>query len=66
MIRKKFYLNKQIATVEPYEEIIEFEDDTTDEEIQEVFTEWVFGYLDTAILNADQSVIENYCEGVKA
>jgi len=39
-----------IATVTANEEIVEFDDDTTGEEIIEAFTEWVFGYLDTAII----------------
>ena len=53
MIKKKFFMDYGIATVSSKEEIVEFDDDTTDKEIEEVFTEWAFGYLDTAIIDMD-------------
>ena len=40
-------MDKQVPTVEPYEEIFEFDDDVTDKEIDEAFTEWVFEFLDS-------------------
>ena len=52
-MKKKFFLDKQIVGMSPYEEILEFDDDTTDEEIKECFTEWVFDCLDSAIIDVE-------------
>jgi len=54
MKRFKFYYNPQIPQVSPDEEIVEFDDDVTEEEVQESFTEWVFEKLDTAIISLDE------------
>lgn len=52
-MKKKFFLDKQVVGVAPYVETIEFDDDTTDEEIRECFTEWVFENLDSAIIDVE-------------
>ena len=48
---KRFYLNKGIAGVKANTITVEYPDDTEDEVIRKDFTEWVFGQLDTAIID---------------
>ena len=43
-----FFCNKQIPNTKSDEEVVEFDDDSTAEEVEEAFTEWVFNKLDTA------------------
>lgn len=50
MKKYMFYLNPQIPAVRATEEIVEFDDDVTEKEVQDAFTEWVFDKLDTAII----------------
>lgn len=50
-MKKIFFLDKQVVGVPSYEEVIEFDDDVTKEEVEEIFTEWVFEHLDSAILD---------------
>ena len=47
MRRIKFFMDKQVPTVEPCEEVFEFDDSATKEEIDAVFTAWVFQFLDS-------------------
>lgn len=44
----KFFLDKEVPGVKAYEEEVEFDDDITEEEVTEIFTEWVFDKLDSA------------------
>lgn|GEM_PF-2667596 len=53
MKKYRFFYSPQSGNVNPSEEIVEFDNDTTEEEIQEVFTEWVFGFIDTAYERLD-------------
>jgi len=48
-----FFCNKQIPCVNPEREIVEFDDDATEDEITEAFTNWVFDKLDTAYWEAE-------------
>lgn len=53
MRKVKFYLGTGFANV-AHEEIMEFEDDTTDEEISEIFHDWYEGYLDASWWDAEE------------
>ena len=53
MRRFKFYYSPEIPQVKPTEEIVEFDDDISDEDIQECFEDWVFNQIDTACIEID-------------
>ena len=55
MKKYTFFCSKEIPSVSPCEEIIEFEDDVTDEEVAQEFREWVFGQLDTAYWETEEA-----------
>jgi len=50
----KFFCSAEAPTIDPYEEIFEFDDAATEEEIREEFREWVFNHLDTAIIPVEE------------
>ena len=58
MIKKKFYLDKRISGYAPETEIIEFEDDVTEETMHEIFNDWVIDRVETMILEEDVEVPE--------
>lgn len=47
MRKVKFYLGTGFASA-AHEEVMEFDDDTTDEEISEIFHDWYEGKLDAS------------------
>lgn len=53
MKRIKFFLGIGFRNANQ-EEIMEFEDDATDEEIDETFEDWKSNYIDASWWNADE------------
>ncbi|KLU62295.1 hypothetical protein CEB3_c13390 [Peptococcaceae bacterium CEB3] len=47
MKKYEFFYSPQLSGVKPDIEIVEFNDDVTDQDVQEAFQEWVFDKLDT-------------------
>ena len=54
MKKIKFFLDKQYPGSLANVIDVEYDDNTTDEEIEDDFVDWVFGQIDATILNKNQ------------
>jgi len=53
MRKFEFYYDSQAPTARPFKEVIEVDDDTTEEEIREMFTDWIFNLIDSGYKELD-------------